>query len=285
MNKDAAQSSRPPFKLKGLQESRCLSAALMRLDAQLRNFTPLRDRLLATGQDANATSRQIRSQRPRHGRTEETHTGSGSCPNRLPYPPHPGPVLSGPIASAKLFPGNSLWFGFAGIVQMGRASEGDDIVPPGTTGSLYGWSLSDKGAIWFGGQLQAGPVAGQPAEHFWIHSWVYLIPFPAPAVNSIFTYSFLVPVEVAAVSASGGVTFWSFVSVGETPDFTGQEVVVNQVVSFPLVADLNGRAPRSRGSVEHPTLVFRGGRPCSHGRGGARCGGRSGKWRGALPPR
>jgi hypothetical protein len=38
------------------------------------------------------------------------------------------------------------------------------------------------------------------------------------------------------------VTLWCFVSVGETPDFTGQEVVVNQVVGFPLVADLNGRA-------------------------------------------
>jgi hypothetical protein len=240
MSTDAAQSSRPPVNLKGLQEQVLLSAALMRFDAQLRNFTPLRDRLLAAGQDANATYRQIESRRD-HVMAELKKLTPAPVAAQPPFhPPRPGPVLSVPIAPASFFPPrNSPWFGFAGSVQMGRAHEGDQIVPPGTTGFLYDWQLQDTGGIWFGGQLVGGPVDGQPKEHFWLHSWVYLLPFPAPVVESTFTYSFIVPIEVATVTASGGVTLWSFVSVGETPDFAGQEVVVNKVVGFPLVADLN----------------------------------------------
>jgi hypothetical protein len=61
MSESAKQSCRPPVNLKGLQERVLVSASLMRLNAQLRNFTPLRDRLVAHGQDANAA--YVRSSR------------------------------------------------------------------------------------------------------------------------------------------------------------------------------------------------------------------------------
>ena len=85
MSENATQSSRPPVSLKGLQERVLLSAALMRFNTQLRNFTPLRDRLVASGQDANAAYRQIESRRDQvNGRAEKLHTGPGSPPKILP---------------------------------------------------------------------------------------------------------------------------------------------------------------------------------------------------------
>jgi hypothetical protein len=49
----------------GLEERMFVCAALMDHDAQLQNFTPLRDRLVASGQDANAKYCEIQSERDR----------------------------------------------------------------------------------------------------------------------------------------------------------------------------------------------------------------------------
>lgn len=241
MNRDAAQSSRPPVNLKGLQEQVLLSTALMRLDSQLRNFTPLRDRLVSAGRDANAAYRQIESRRDEIMGELKKLTPARVTAQPPIHPVGPGPVLSLPIAPARFLPpGNTPWFGFAGSVQMGRAHEGNEIIPPGTTDSVNTRSLDDNGIIYFGGTLAGGPAQGPPTEFFWLRSWVYLIPFPAPVVGSIFTYNFWASTQVWTEIASGDVNFWSFVSVGETPDFVGQDVVVNKVDSFPLVHDLYG---------------------------------------------
>jgi hypothetical protein len=88
--------------------------------------------------------------------------------------------------------------------------------------------------------MVAGPADGHAKENFWLHSWTYLIPFPPPVVRSTFAYSFDVPIEVATLIANGSVTFSSFVSVGETPNFVGQEVVVNTLDSWPLATNLSG---------------------------------------------
>lgn len=249
MSDNARQSFRPPVNLKGLQERVLLSTALMRYDAQLRNFTPLRDRLVASGQDANAAYRHIESRRDYVMAELEKLTPAPVHPAAPTHfsPPHPGSVLSLPIAPARFDPPrNNPWFGYSGSVQMGRAHEGNNIFPPeipqlGPSGSVFTRIFGDNAAIYFGGQLDGGtPVDGHPKENFWLHSWIFLIPFPAPVGGSTLTYSFRVPIQVTTLTASGAVTFWCFVSVGETPDFVGQEVVVNTPDSFPLVADLYG---------------------------------------------
>ena len=244
MSEHATQSSPPPVNLKGLPERVLLKAALMRCDAQLRNFTPLRDRLVASGQDANATYGQIESRRDHLTADLKKLTLAPVQPVAAQTsfrPPRLGSVLSLPVAPARFLPPrNNPWFGFSGSVQMGRAHEGNDIIPPGTTGSIRTLNLADMAGILFDGHMVGGPVDGHLKEHFWLHSWIYLIPFPAPVVGSTFTYSFRVPIEVATITANGAITLWCFVSVGETPDFVGQEVVVNTVDNFPLVTDLSG---------------------------------------------
>jgi hypothetical protein len=250
MNRDAAQTSRPLVNLKGLHEQVLLSTNLMRLDSQLRNFTPLRDRLVSFGRDANAAYRQIESRRDQVMAELKKLTPAPVTPQPPIRPVRPGPVLSLPIAAPRFLPpGNTPWFGFGGSVKMGSANEGDEIIPPGTTGSVDTLSLEDDGIILFSGQLAGVPLADQPpeplptilpTESYWLHSWVYLIPFPPPVVASILTYDFWASTQVWTEIASGNVNFWSFVSVGETPDYFGQNVVANKVDSFPLVHDLQG---------------------------------------------
>ena len=63
MNKDVEDSAPFPISVKGLKELKLLEVELLARDAQLRNFTPLRDRLVASGQDANAVYRTIQSRR------------------------------------------------------------------------------------------------------------------------------------------------------------------------------------------------------------------------------
>ena len=244
MSENARQSSRPPVNLKGLQERVLLSASLMRLNAQLRNFTPLRERLVAHGQDANAAYRQIESRRDQVMAELKKLTPAPvlSVPPPTSFrPPRPVATLSPPIAPARFLPPrNSPWFGYSGTVYAGPLHEGDDIIPPGTTGSIGTGLIDDLGGVFncYGG-LSPAPPDGHPKEYFWLHSWIELIPFPAPVVHSTFTYSFPVYVGIEVYDASGAVTLWCFVSVGETADFVGQKVVVNTVDSWPLVIDVN----------------------------------------------
>ena len=73
---------------------------------------------------------------------------------------------------------------------------------------------------------------------FWFQNWVYVIPFPPPAVDSTLTYTFGVSVQVASLLVDGTALGWSYVSVGEAPDFTGQEIIVNHSAAFSL-AEVN----------------------------------------------
>jgi len=255
MSDNATQSSRPLVNLKGLHERVLLEAALMRFNAQLRDFTPLRDRLVAHGEDANAAYRQIESQRDHVIAELKKLTprpvlpGPGQESFR---PTPPGGVLSAPLAPALFLPpGNSALFGYSGSVQIGAALEGDNIVPPDANGDISTVQL-DPGIVYFDGHCEAGnPYEGPPKEYFWLHSWTYLIPFP-PAVtgrvdsaSSLFTYSIPVAINARATpdTLTVGATFWCFVAVGETPDFVGQEVWVNTIDSFPVVTQLPSNYP------------------------------------------
>ena len=197
MSEDAKGSARPPVNLKGLQERLLLQAELMGHDAHLRDFTPLRDRLVASGQDANAMYRQIQSRRDFVMAELKKLTPAPIRPVAADASFRPlrgGSVQSLPIAPARFLQEYSgPWFGFSGAVQMGRANEGAEayVGPNEHSGSIYTVALNDTAGIIWAGNLAAGNESGRPYDptyrYFWIHKWDSLMPFPATAVKAAFT--------------------------------------------------------------------------------------------------
>jgi len=248
MSEHPKNSVRLPVNLEELQKRVLLEAELMHIDAQLRNFTPVRDRLVAYGEDANAKYREIESRRDqiraelKKLRPAALHSRAAELLFRVP----PGrSLLSLPITPAAFDLPSGPGFGYSGFVQMGPAHEGLNVIPEGITGSILSSLLRDDGEIYFGGDIVAdgAPAPLQSKERFPVHSWTYLIPFPPPTITSVFAYDVKVGVEVSIASATGPsilpTVFWSFVSVGETANFTGQEVVVNTPVGWPVIADVS----------------------------------------------
>lgn len=252
MIESASGSPRLPVNTMGLTERMLVRAALMDHDAQLGNFTPLRDRLVASGLDADAKYREIESERE-----QLWAEWKKLAPPRSPVP-HPelpgGAVSSLPIARLRLVGAGGLdpWFGYSGSVLMGSAQEGEDQVPPDVSGSISTLGLLSNGSILFTGDLL---TAGKAAT--WLHNWTHVICFPAPVVASVLTFSFGVGVQVDLWGGQGSATFLSFVALGETNDFTGQDIMVNND-GYPLVASLG--APEIRGvlNVQRSFLVEAG---------------------------
>jgi hypothetical protein len=252
MSNDDTRSAPPPgVNLKGFQELKLLQAELLVHDSQLQNFSALRERLVASGQDANAKYRQIEARRDHVMAELKKLTPAPVRPATAAASVQPlrpgGSLLSLPIAPVRFIPPIGPWFGYSGTLQMGRASEGVGVVPQGPypiSGYIYTVALDDTGGITFYGDLAVGPQElpqnqyDPSLNYFWLQNWTYLIPFPAPVVESTFTYSFDVFVLAGIFRAGGYVTLYSFVSVGETANFVGQDVVVNTDAGWPLVADL-----------------------------------------------
>jgi hypothetical protein len=259
MSTKAAHSTRiPSVTQAGLKELRLLQATLMTCAGQLGNFTPLRDRLVASGQDANAAYRRIESRRNQALAQLKKLTPPAAPISSPARGLRPGSsVLSLPVSPVIFRP--PIWgFGYSGFVQMGRPYEGIDVIPQGkypTTGSIYSVALDENtSAITFDGDLSVGP-AELPAnqyspdlDYFWIHNWNYLVPFPAPTVTSTFTYSFDVNAYADIHLLSGPVMLMSFVSVGEAANFTGQDVPVTTDGGWPLNIDLT-QPDTSNGSL------------------------------------
>ena len=232
----------------GLREQLLLQMELMRLDTLLRNFTPLRERLVASGLDASAKYHQLQTHRD--GIVAELAKRRLDPIRRASAVVRPPNHMSEPIAAVRFPSGVAFpWFGFSGTVQLGPATEGINVVPPGTTGSILTAFLGGNGRIFFGGDLAALAIEGFPTNpgpladtdlHFWLRNWTYLIPFPAPSVDSTLTYRFDVVAHVGvALSAAEVALGWAFASVGETANFTGQPVAVTTGVGFPFAeADL-----------------------------------------------
>jgi hypothetical protein len=273
---DAAQSGRPRVNADGLTKRLLLQMELMRHHAQLQNFAPVRDHLTTSGQDADARYRQIQSRRDdivaELKRTSPRTRAQAPRPSTLPW--HRGLPMSSPIAAARFDLGTiGPWFGFAGTVQMGRAQTGISVFPPGTTGVIETLALDDNGGVFFTGDIAAMPIEGRPTnpgtfvevdQYFWLQNWSYVIPFPAPAVESTLTYSFDVLVQVATELVDRSAFGWSYVSVGETANFTGQEIVVDTGAGFPLaMVDLNPPTGlvRGRSAVQRSFGVGAGHRP------------------------
>lgn len=149
MMDNGVEDSAPfPISVKGVNELKLLEAELLARDEQLRNFTPLRDRLVASGQDANAAYRTIQSRRNDLSAQVAKLT---PAPVRLPAtatgPLRPGSsLLSIAIAPSRLITGLGPWFGSSGSVQIGRVQEGINVIPHGniaTSGRyLRDWSIS-----------------------------------------------------------------------------------------------------------------------------------------------
>jgi hypothetical protein len=248
MNKDAEDSVPFPISDKDLKELKLLEAELMAREAQLRNFTPLRDRLVAFGQDANAAYRKIQSRRDDLAAQVAKLT---PAPVRLPAttigPLRPGTsLLSLPIAPARIITGVGPWFGTSGSVQIGRAQEGVNVVPHGkiaTSGAISAVGRFPNGGITFGGFLDvsfdASTDSFDPNDvYVWLHNWNYLFFFPPPTQLSTLTYGFEVDAFAFPLRRAGGVTLMSFASIGETANFVGVDIPVTTSVGFPLNVDL-----------------------------------------------
>lgn len=239
MMESATASARIPVNATGLKERMLVRAALMNHDAQLQNFTPLRDRLVASGQDANAKYREIQSERDRLWAEWKK-----LAPPRSPENPDlpGGSVLSLPIAPFRLIgPAGGLGpsFGYSGSVMMPPAQEGENEIPPGNATSIL---TGQDGLFTNGSILFTGDILSSGNAAVWLHNWKYLIGFPAPVVTSVLTYSFGVGVQVSILGGRGTATFLSFVALGETTNYTGPEITVNNV-GYPLVTSLDVPLP------------------------------------------
>jgi hypothetical protein len=242
MMESATGSARVPVNATGLKERMLVRAALMNHDAQLQNFTPLRDRLVASGQDANAKYREIQSERDRLWAEWKK-----LAPPRSPVPPDlpGGSVLSLPIAPFRLIgPAGGLGpsFGYSGSVMMPPAQEGENEIPPGNPQTATSILTRQDGLLPNGSILFTGDIWSSGNAAIWLHNWKYLIGFPAPVVTSVLTYSFGVGAQVSILGGHGTATFLSFVALGETVNFTGPEITVNND-GYPLVTSLNVPPP------------------------------------------
>jgi hypothetical protein len=247
----------PGVDLKGLQERKLLEAELYCHDGQLRDFAPVRDRLVAGGQDATAAYRQLLLRRDAVAaklRRPPTPVPEGPRP---PQPRLDQPLSALPIAPALYNPVTGVFgMGFSGAVQTGPLAEGVSVVPgvKDTSGRIVTTGLGE-GSVTFDGWPSAGPdqiPADQfdpSVRYFWLHNWHALVPFPAPAAASDFTYRFEVDVRVSLFFRGGFGRFLSFVSVGETANLVpGHDVQVNIDAGWPLIADLTQNTPTYNGS-------------------------------------
>jgi len=234
----------PVVDVKEFQERKLLQAQLLGHDAQLRNFTPLRDRLVASGQDATAKYRQILAQRDQVmaelTKLAPARNGTNFAAASIKLPRPVAPVRINPIGSGQ--------YSYSGTLTMGMFHEGAGAIAHGvnpTSGSIRTEDLDSAGGIVFGGDLAVGRQATIQSELYdpflqyrWMQSWSYLIHFPPPRERSVFTYSFQVQIVASVTLVTGHVTLSSFVDVGEAPNFVGQDVVADTDVGTPLSVDL-----------------------------------------------
>lgn len=239
MLKDSAGCAVPRVNVDGFHKQTQLEMEWMACDAQLRNFAAWRDRLVVPGQDADAKYREIRAHRDQLMADLRKLMPGAARPSAVPpaFPSNRGPLHSRRITAARFLPDVAFpWFGYSGTVQLGQATEFRNWSSPGCKGTIFTDALEETGAIVFGANLAGGPVEGHPVNpgeydptkpQLWVHEWYYLIPFPAPVVDSTFTYAFNVNVQAAVLLAVGPAALYSRVWAGDTPNFTGTWVVAS----------------------------------------------------------
>ena len=182
--------------LRGLQERKLAEAELSGCQAQLNNFAPIRERLVAGGQDATAAYRQLLSRR------DTLAKKLGGLLAKLGGTSQRGPHL--PFSDLLLLPldpgwirGTEIGLGYSGYTQMPTMQEGISVIPSGryVSGELTTTELG-SGFVNFQGWPSVGPdeiPANQydpSIRYFWLRNWHTMVAFPAPVVNSNFTYEF-----------------------------------------------------------------------------------------------
>jgi hypothetical protein len=253
MNKSANSSfCLPEVDTKGLRERKILEAELLALNKQIRNFGQLRDRFSALGGDANNYYKKIHARRLQilkelKGNDAQVRPVGIAVP-RVPIARREPAWLTRSTAPGSIV--RPPWIGgTTGYVQMAPASEGINVVPPqgqypisGQLDTVPGYY---PGNIAFQGVLTVGPEVGtadvDPSiNYFWLRNWNYLVPFPAPAVTSLFTYRFDVYAIDNIFFDGVDAMAMSFVSLGETATLsTGNNIVVNIDAGWPLMQDLS----------------------------------------------
>lgn len=256
----------PGIDLGNLQARKLLEARLHALDAQLRNFASLRDRMVATGKDANAVYREMLARRdklalelrklqPKPGAPDATAGSSARTGESL---------FARPIAPASFLPGNGIFsLGSSGLVQVAPAQEALNTVIEGkypASGRIVTDPGTYPGIVAFSGVLSVGPEeTNDPfdpsVDYFWLHSWKYLVPFPPSTTLSRLTYRFDVDVYLNLLNQANGIIM-AFVSLGESANLTtGNDVVVTIDGGSPVFADL--RTPSELYNGNYGTIFGR----------------------------
>jgi hypothetical protein len=261
MSENVKLSKPPGIDTKNLKELKVLEVELFGLEAQIRNFGSLRDRLSAAGKDATVYFRNMEARRAKV---------IAALKQLRPTPPKvaptPGPLLQPgdaltalPLAPARFITEiGGFGFGTSGFVQMPLATDGVNVVPHGkypSSGEFENVAGAYPGNIYFQGLLNVGPDELPSGDQYdpslsyvWLRTWKYLVPFPPPTGYSRFTYRF----DVSALAnlfteASAGMVF-SFVTLGETANLMqGIDVVANIDGGWPLQVDVTQPGPLYNG--------------------------------------
>ena len=234
--------------LAGLKDRKLLEAQLRAVDAQLRNFGRLRERLSASGQDPTALYRALQTRRDQLASAAAKHAVAraplrkGTYSPRLRFARGVGGVVGRP--------------GTSGFVQVGPDEEGINVLPQGeypTTGEIDTVPGSYPGNVTFEGILSVGPQEFTQLDptinYFWLHTWHYLVAFPPPESLSLFTYRFEASALFSIFNEAPDGIVMAFVSLGETANLqSGEPVVVNVDAGWPLVADVTQPGPFYNGA-------------------------------------
>lgn len=240
----------PDVNIKELQKLKLLEAQLLSLDAQVRNFERIRDRLTDVGKDGAAYYGKIQARREEISKVLKKLGPDGPSPLASPTSSpfqRPDDLLTLPIASPRFIRDLGVFgFGTSGVVQMAAASEGTNVVAHGkhpSSGEITTVPGAYPGSVTYSGLVHVGPESSDhfdpTIDYFWLHNWKYLIPFPPPTVESRLTYRFDVYARTSIFFGGGEAMAMAFVSLGETGNLTtGTDVVVNIGGGWPLMADL-----------------------------------------------
>jgi len=234
MSKKAKAGNQPPkTTLSGLSERIRLELELISRTNDLRNFSVIRDRLVAFGKDANEAYRELVKQRDTVAAKLSAFDTPPRAKSKIIAPPRDLPLLDWPIAPANFQSviGGIPGFGHSGFVQAGPLSEG-------ASTDEYGIGTVFIGAPTYvdvGGRI----VGDAENVYYSMHNWQVLVPFPAPSVLSYLTYRFNAGASFYVERAAGDGLLCSFVSVGEMTTLDLAVPVPLTWVGFSLVADLS----------------------------------------------
>jgi hypothetical protein len=242
-------SSNPLIDLASFSRLKLLQVRAMALDAQLRDVS-FGDRLAASGKDAAAGYRSVQVRRDAAVTELKKILPVPAMPVRVAggvRGPQPAGALQASVGHRFPFPPIGPGLGFSGAAPVGNGYDGTEVVPEGlqypALGSIYTVSLNSQGAV-FNGNLTVEPDEGEQTnddgglDYFFLHNWLYIVEFPAAIVRSTFAYSFNVQAFAYVWKPYGNAMLYTFVSVGESANYTGQEITVNADGGWPFIVDL-----------------------------------------------